>query len=217
MLGEGGPGSAAVLQQLQVERSQPRDLGFSCRVSFSLFLPLAVICSRAPRAGRSPESLRPASPGNPGGKPAGAQLALLSWGPCCAPSSTSCLPRSPQCSKRRGLWACMLPCPVVAMASSGQGQPGRRGVCVYFRFLPSFFICVPLTLSPLRVHLELVVKTEPSHADPEAEEGLVGRGWPLSESVSPLAVLKCPRQPLVPCDLGQAETWRRWDGDSQGL
>lgn len=69
------------------------------------------------------------------------------------------------------------------MASSGQGQPalpyaepGRRGVCVYFRFLPSFFICVPLTLSPLRVHLELVVKIEPSHADPEVEEGLVGRG-----------------------------------------
>ena len=72
------------------------------------------------------------------------------------------------------------------MASLGQGQPalpyaepGRRGVCVYFHFLPSFlpsfFICVPLTLSPLRVHLELVVKIEPSHADPEAEEGLVGR------------------------------------------
>ena len=105
----------------------------------------------------------------------------------------------------RGLWACVLPGPVLAMASSGQGSwlshilsqvwrwpPLARGswlshilsqvggVCVFLLSLPSLFtfifVCVPLTSSPFRVHLELVVKTEPSHTNPEAEEGLVGRG-----------------------------------------
>ena len=38
----------------------------------------------------------------------------------------------------------------------------------------------------------------------------------MSESVAPLAVLKCPQQALVPYHPGQAEAWRKREGGSQG-
>ena len=157
-------------------------------MSFALSFPLAVICSRAPRAGRGPESLRLASPGNPWWKASRCPADPPKLGAPLRPVPKLLLssPELSRCSKRRGLWACVLPGPVLAMASSGQGswlshilsQVG--GVCVFLLSLPSLFtfifVCVPLTSSPFRVHLELVVKTEPSHTNPEAEEGLVGRG-----------------------------------------
>ena len=176
-------------------------------MSFALSFPLAVICSRAPRAGRGPESLRLASPGNPWWKASRCPADPPKLGAPLRPVPKLLLssPELSRCSKRRGLWACVLPGPVLAMASSGQGSwlshilsqvwrwpPLARGswlshilsqvggVCVFLLSLPSLFtfifVCVPLTSSPFRVHLELVVKTEPSHTNPEAEEGLVGRG-----------------------------------------
>ena len=124
VLGEGGPGSAVVSQQLQVEWSQPQDLGFSCRVSFSLFLPLAVICSRAPRAGRNPESLRPGSPGNPWLKaswcPAGPPK--LGAPPCPVLSLLS----APEPSVLEAVWALGV-CAPMSCCGDGLLGPGAAG------------------------------------------------------------------------------------------